>query len=135
MKYVLDTNILSFAMMGEEMVIERLLSEARTDVFLPAPALAEIEYGLARLPNSRRRDRLRHRLEELVRNASIAPWTREVILAFGRIKAQLETRGQRIEDFDIAIAAHALASDAVLVTDNIAHMGRIPGIRLKNWRS
>jgi len=53
-KYVLDTNTLSFAMAGEPSVSERLLSHARTDVLLPQPVIAEIEYGLARLQESKR---------------------------------------------------------------------------------
>ena len=135
MKYVLDTNILSFAMMGDESVLERLFALARTNVLLPGPTVAEIEYGIARLPDSPRRNRLRRRLKSIVQNAGTAPWTREVSQAFGRIKAQLEARGQRLEDFDVAIAAHALASGAVLVTDNTTHLSRIPGLRLENWRS
>jgi tRNA(fMet)-specific endonuclease VapC len=52
---------------------------------------------------------------------------------FGRIKATLERRGTRIEDFDAAIAAHALALDATLVTANIGHMIRVPGLRVEDW--
>ena len=54
---------------------------------------------------------------------------------YGRIKATLEQRGIRIEDFDAAIAAHALAVDATLVTSDIAHMTRVPGLRVEDWSS
>jgi tRNA(fMet)-specific endonuclease VapC len=56
-----------------------------------------------------------------------------VSLAHGRIKASLERRGTRIEDFDAAIAAHALASDATLVTSNVDQMSRVPGLRVEDW--
>lgn len=134
MKYVLDTNIVSMFMAGDTSVSERLFSLARTDVLIPQPAVAEIEYGIARLPESGRRDRLAGLFERVLKDVSAAPWTGEVSRAFGGIKADLETRGQRIEDFDIAIAAHAVALDAVLVTDNVAHMERIRGLRIENWR-
>lgn len=49
MKYVLDTNTLSFAMSGEMSVCRRMLSQARSDVLLPQPVVAEIEYGLSRM--------------------------------------------------------------------------------------
>jgi tRNA(fMet)-specific endonuclease VapC len=52
---------------------------------------------------------------------------------FGRIKAALEGRGQRIEDFDAAIAAHALAVDATLVTSNLDQMTRIRSLRVEDW--
>jgi tRNA(fMet)-specific endonuclease VapC len=51
----------------------------------------------------------------------------------GRIKASLERRGAKIEDFDAAIAAHALAVDATLVTANLDHMTRLPGLRIEDW--
>ena len=41
--------------------------------------------------------------------------------------------GQRIEDFDAAIAAHALATDAVLVTATLDDMVRVPGLRVEDW--
>ena len=135
MKYVLDTNIVSLAMAGDPSVLERMFSLPRTDVLVPQPVIAEIEYGIARLPESARRRLLAERLQRFVENASDVPWTAGVSRAFGVTKADLEARGQRIEDFDVAIAAHALALDAVLVSDNTAHLGRIRGLRLENWRA
>jgi predicted transcriptional regulator len=43
------------------------------------------------------------------------------------------TCGKRIEDFDAAIAAHALALGATLVTVNLGHMTRFPGLRVEDW--
>ena len=62
-----------------------------------------------------------------------AEWTDAVSQMFGRIKATLERRGMRIEDFDAAIAAHALALDATLVTANVDHMIRVPGLLVEDW--
>ncbi len=135
MKYVLDANTLSFLMVGDPAVSERLLAEARTDVLLPQTVVAEIAYGLARLPRSKRKDRLERRFEVLERELPRAEWTDEVSRAFGTAKADLERRGVRIEDFDLAVAAHALATGATLVTDNLAHMRRIRGLELENWRA
>ena len=53
--------------------------------------------------------------------------------AFGRIKAAVERRGERIEDFDAAIAAHALAVDGTLVTSNLSQMARVPGLIVEDW--
>ena len=134
MKYVLDTNTVSFLMRGDADVSRALTSRNRTDVFLPQPVVAEIEYGLARLPRSARKRRLRERFDILLGEIPRAVWTDEVSQAFGESKADLEKRGMRIEDFDVAVAAHALGLDATLVTDNVAHMRRIKNLRLENWR-
>jgi predicted nucleic acid-binding protein len=43
----------------------------------------------------------------------------------------LEKKGQRIEDFDAVIAAHALTT--VLVTANLENMPRIAGLTVEGW--
>jgi tRNA(fMet)-specific endonuclease VapC len=134
-KYILDTNTLSFLMRGDPSVSRQLVSKSRTDVLLPQPVVAEIEYGLSRLPRSKRRDRLRQRFDLFLGELPRADWTDEVSRAFGRAKADLERRGVRIEDFDVAVAAHALACRGQLVTDNVEHMKRVKGLELENWRS
>lgn len=122
-------------MAGELAVCRRMLSHARTDVLLPQPVVAEIEYGLARMRKSKRRERLVRRFKAFLRETPRAVWTDEVSRAFGTAKAELERCGIRIEDFDVAIAAHALALDATLVSDDMSHMRRIPGLRVENWRA
>ena len=62
-----------------------------------------------------------------------AEWTDAVSQAYGRIKAALEKKGARIEDFDAAIAAHALALEATLVTADLGHMQRVPGLQVEDW--
>ena len=133
MKYVLDTNAVSALMKGDDRVTGRLKRMAKGDVGVPQPVWAEIAYGIERLPRSRKRQALEERLElirgELVRSA----WTDSVSDHFGVVKAALERRGERIEDFDAAIAAHALAESAVLVSANIGQMTRVPGVTVEDW--
>ena len=100
---------------------------------VPQPVFAEIAYGLERLPRSKRRDALRHRFDLVRTELQRAEWSDAVTEAFGTIKAALERRGRRIEDFDAAIAAHALALDAVLVTANVDDMVRVAGLVVEDW--
>ena len=134
MSWLLDTTTRSFLMRGDDDVRAHLTTHPRTSVYVCQPVIAEIEYGLARLPRSARKTRLRHRFDIFLKELFRAEWTDEVSRQFGRVKADLEKRGIRLEDFDVAIAAHAMALDAVLVTDNVAHMERITGLALENWR-
>jgi len=93
-----------------------------------------LSYGLARLPNSARKTRLRRRFDLFLEKLACAPWTDGVSRALGAIKADLERRGVRLEDFDVAVAAHALALEATLVTDNVAHLARVRNLPVENWR-
>lgn len=130
---VLDTDTLSHLMRGTSSVVERLLAEPRNEVGLPQPTLAEMEYGLARLGNTKKAKRLRGRFERVTREIGRIDWDDNVSAAFGQIKARLEKSGTLVEDFDITIAAHALAHDAVLITGNVKHMKRIRGLQVESW--
>jgi tRNA(fMet)-specific endonuclease VapC len=131
--YVLDTNIFSALMRHEPAAVSRLLALSPRDVVVPQPVVAEIRHGLARLPRSRRRAALTASFSALLGSLQRAHWTDEVSARFGAIKSDLERRGQRLDDFDVAIAAHALAVDGVLVTRNDRHLARIPGLSCEVW--
>jgi tRNA(fMet)-specific endonuclease VapC len=52
---------------------------------------------------------------------------------FGEAKALLERQGQRLDDADLFIGAIAVARKATVVTGNLRHYTRIPGVTLENW--
>jgi tRNA(fMet)-specific endonuclease VapC len=132
-KYALDTNVVSALMRSEPAVGARLLAAAPDEVVVPQPVLAELRYGLARLPRSRRRADLESRLGILLQALRRAPWDDAVSARFGRLKAELERKGRPLDDFDLAIAAHALVLDLTLATANVRHFGRVRGLRLEDW--
>ena len=71
MTYVLDTNAVSALMKGDTAVVERLAATAPADIAIPQPVLAELAFGLERLPRSKRRTALQARfdLEDVVTTA------------------------------------------------------------------
>jgi tRNA(fMet)-specific endonuclease VapC len=52
---------------------------------------------------------------------------------YGRVRQELESSGRSIGCEELLIAAHALALDAILVTNKDAHFRRISGLRVVNW--
>ena len=133
MKYVLDTNIVSAWMQGAEPLLARLVTCSPASLGMPGPVLGELEYGLQRLPRSHRRTALAHKLSAICQMVTPVEWTQAVSRHFGSIKAALESRGHRLEDFDVANAAHARAHNATLVTRNLKQLGRVPELDLEDW--
>ena len=129
MSFVLDTNVVSALMKGDAKALNWFEPKRRSDVWLPQPVVAELHFGLASMPGSRRKTLFEERFALLLQELPRVGWDDAVSRAFGRIKAQLEKKGQPLEDFDIAIAAHALAHDVVLATRDRRHMPRIVGLK------
>lgn len=50
--------------------------------------------------------------------------------AYGQVRAQLERTGRPLADADLQIAATALVHDLEVVTGNVRHFKRVPGLRV-----
>lgn len=84
-----------------------------------------------------------HKSEKVTANLSRVRWIEnafdvlpvDVSIAgtFGMIKSNLEFQGTPLDDFDLIIAATALASNLRLVTNNERHFSRVEGLKLENW--
>ena len=53
--------------------------------------------------------------------------------AYGKIRAELEAQGRVIGSNDLWIAAHAIALDVTLATNNDREFLRIAGLSVENW--
>jgi tRNA(fMet)-specific endonuclease VapC len=126
--YLIDTNIAIHARDGTDAVLEKLV-ENDGEVLLSALSLAELQRGVYRDP---RLAALREaRLEVLLRGLPVLPFDASAAIAYGRIIAQCGwVRGR---DYDRMIAGHAISSNSVLVTNNLADFSDIPGLTLENW--
>lgn len=133
MKFVLDTNFVSELMRGEPRATAILQSIERDAVSIPQPVLAEIAYGIARLAESKRKRELATRFAAICEEIGRCVWGDQTSEAFGTCKVQLERTGKLIEDFDIAIAAHALAEGATLLTANLKHFKRVARLSVRGF--
>jgi tRNA(fMet)-specific endonuclease VapC len=78
---------------------------------------AEIHYGLGKRPEA---TALRTQMEWFLSSIIVLPWGREEAQVHGALRAKLEASGRVLENVDMQIAAHAVAKDAVLVTNDKA---------------
>ncbi len=53
---------------------------------------------------------------------------------YGHVRHELEDAGQTIGAMDLLIAAHALGLEATMVTNNLMHFQRVPGLKVTDWR-
>jgi tRNA(fMet)-specific endonuclease VapC len=72
-------------------------------------------------------------LHELVHWLPALPLPEAAAEAYGNIRADLAAKGEMIGNNDLWIAAHAIASELTLVTNNEKEFRRVRGLKLQNW--
>jgi tRNA(fMet)-specific endonuclease VapC len=129
-RYLLDTNTVSFHIRRSSQALERRLRRtSAAHVALSVVTEMELRSGLARNP----RLRIAPLVEEFLSGITVLPLTSEAARVYGRIRAELEGGGKPIGPLDLMIAAQAVASRAVLVSNNLDEFRRIRGLRSEDW--
>lgn len=128
--YLLDTNIISDVIRSPEGSAARRIEQlGPKEIFTSVIVAAELRYGCAKKGSPKLLARVEGVLETIPVLALDIPTDAE----YGRIRADLEAAGQPIGMNDLLIAAHAIALDLTLVTDNTREFGRIAGLSVENW--
>jgi tRNA(fMet)-specific endonuclease VapC len=128
-KYLLDTDTVSHALRGLGDVAAHIRARQPSDLCMSAITLAELRYGA-----DRKDSRKLHALIDAFSTAvEVAPFDAGAAAEFGRIGALLAARGTPIGEFDVLIAAHAVALRYTLVTNNTRHFARVSGLTVENW--
>jgi tRNA(fMet)-specific endonuclease VapC len=128
--YLLDTATATAAMRGTAGLDIRLQRMPPDEWCVSAITCAEMRYGVALKPQAIQLERY---VDAFLAVARTEPWDAACAEYHGLVRAQLRARGRSLGDFDEMIAAHALALDAVLVTDDPRHFREVDGLRLENW--
>jgi tRNA(fMet)-specific endonuclease VapC len=77
--------------------------------------------------------RLAERVDETLAGVRVVALDLGADLAYAELRTELERKGQRIGPNDMLIAAHALALNSILVTENVREFKRVKGLRVENW--
>ncbi|AWQ19667.1 PIN domain-containing protein [Pantoea ananatis] len=132
--YMLDTNICSFIMREQpEAVRKRLELEVLRGnrIVISAITYQEMRFGATGPKASPRHVQL---VEEFcTRLDAVLPWDRAAVDATTDIRVALRLAGTPIGPNDTAIAGHAIAAGAVLVTNNTREFARVPDLALEDW--
>ncbi len=128
---MLDTNASSAAIRGDAGLDTKLQALDRREWCISTITVAEHMYGLARKPEAVRLTELVHAFLDA---SNVLPWDMGAAHALGRVRADLEKRGQVIGAYDMLIAAHALSRNLILVTDNVREFTRVETLKVENWQ-
>lgn len=92
--------------------------------------MGELLYGAARRDSAR----LSEQVRDLIRGALIVlPFDESAARVYGSLRAQLESDGRPLAEPDLRIASISLSRDLTLVTGNVRHFNRVPGLAIENW--
>ncbi|MBU9426455.1 type II toxin-antitoxin system VapC family toxin [Burkholderia gladioli] len=128
-RFMLDTNMCIYLMKNQpEQVAKRFAECYVGDVVMSAVTYAELEYGVTVSAN---RARERRNLAALIEDIPVIPFDAAAAMAYGPVREA--TRERKKDALDKLIAAHAIALDVVLVTNNERDFAAYPGVRIDNW--
>jgi len=130
MRRTLDTNICSYVLRRQpQAMVERFQQLDRSQIWLSAIVAAELRFGAVKLRSAR----FQGAVEAWLAGFDMLPWPVEATHHYARLRAELESNGTPVGNLDLMIAAHALAEDSVVVTNNAREFHRIPGVAVEEW--
>lgn len=131
---MLDTCICSFIMRKQPEAVLKRLEQAvlrRHRIVVSAITYAEMRFGCTGKKASPRHAQLVDAF--CSRLDAVLAWDRAAVDATTEIRAVLAAAGTPIGSNDAAIAGHAIASGAILVTNNVREFERVPGLQYEDW--
>ncbi len=131
--FLLDTDSLSQVLkpIPSSNFLARLSTVPSEQQFTTAITVGEMTYGAHK--SSRWEHYLRQLEERVWPNVQVLPFDHAAGEIYGKIRVELERSGTMIGEPDTRIAAIALANDLTVVTGNVRHFSRVPGLQVENW--
>ena len=130
-RYLLDTNICIYIKNHRPAgVLARFSKLPPGKVAMSVITYGELCFGAER---SSKPKESRHILEQLIALIPVLPLDETVSAHYGKIRQHLQASGKSIGNNDLWIAAHALASKLIMITNNVTEFERVPGLRVENW--
>jgi tRNA(fMet)-specific endonuclease VapC len=135
MNYLFDTDTCISLLDGrdpdkQQNILTHLEQLHRPEIFLSTVTVSELSFGVE---NSRFRKANLAALDAFLLDFRVIPFDETAAREAGRVRAELEKKGQRIGALDTLIAAHAKSRGLPVVTNNMADFSRVRGLKVENW--
>lgn len=129
-RYLLDTNILSDLVRHPQgRIASRIAQLGEISVCTSIIVASELRFGAAK----RNAARLAAQVEAILAAMEILAFDKPADHEYAKLRLHLERAGTPIGPNDMLIAAHALASESILVTANTDEFARVQGLAVENW--
>jgi tRNA(fMet)-specific endonuclease VapC len=128
--FLIDTDTIIYNLKGNDAVTKNLQRHFEDPIKVSVITLMELYFGAYKSEkvavNLAKVRTLENSFEVIAADKGSAE-------IYGMLKASLEKSGTQLDDFDLIIAACAMAHNLTLVTNNIKHFSRVEGLKLTNW--
>jgi len=128
--YMLDTNTLIYFFKGMGKVGENLFAHSPKDILIPSIVIYELQVGLAKSNNPKKR---KNQLYTLLEQVNTITFGEKEAKESALIRANLEKKGTPIGALDVLIAGCAKAHHSTLITHNTKEFERVDGLALSDW--
>ena len=129
MIYMLDTDTVSLLVRKNPSVIKKLIKHEKDEICISAITYAELRFGLEKKGS----EKLQNEVNAILGKLSIIDFNSSQSEIYGKLRLKLENSGRPLGDMDILIASAALSIGAILVSHNVKHFSKIPGIKIEDW--
>jgi len=128
--YLLDTDTIIYSLKGHRQVMDNIARHRDAPKAISVITFGELIFG------ARKSQRMQENLAKVYRVRELFPIidaTPAIMECFGELKAGMQQNGISVADLDLMIGATALTIGYSVVTNNVVHFSRIPGLRVENW--
>ena len=130
-QYMLDTNMASYIIKGKPVAVrEHLLTIPMANICISSITQAELLRGVAKRPEAKH---LPLAVKEFLLRVNILPWDSEAAEMYANLRTICESEGKSLGTMDMRIAAHSVAVNAVLVTNDRAFYQIAHHLSLEDW--
>ena len=130
MKYLIDTDILSYFLKSYPQVVSQFNATEPDDLATTIINYTELLFGAYK---SAKVEQKLVAMKAFLETLTIINFDKRSGEMFAQLKAGLQQHGTIVADMDLMIASICLTNGCVFVTNNTKHFGKIPGLTLENW--
>ena len=132
MKYILDTDIISYYLKGSDKeVVENLEQSNPSNICTTIINYSEILFGIYYKYGTKNRHLIT--IKNFFNSIRVFSFDKKSAEFFSMIKSTLKKDGEIIADLDLIIASITIAHDFTLISHNTKHFSRIKNLKLEDW--